>query len=190
MESTKQKLKDAFIKLYEEKSTRQITIKDISETANIYRGTFYYYYDDIYALYDDIQNDVISIAKNNILPLVMNLISGNMAGQAPLVSSLYGEYENIIRLFIVEKPDSKTINEIKKVISHTVLSKFNLSEEQLPDELRYMLEFVSSGQISVIGLWITEGRSLEVEKLFQVMRINLSGFLKFVSSFASGNSMG
>ena len=40
---------DSFVKMLSQKPFDKITIKDIIEGCGLNRGTFYYYYDDIYA---------------------------------------------------------------------------------------------------------------------------------------------
>lgn len=54
---TKRLLKEALIELLLEKDLSHITIKDLSDRADINRSTFYSHYVDIYELLDEITND-------------------------------------------------------------------------------------------------------------------------------------
>ncbi|MCD8048513.1 MAG: TetR/AcrR family transcriptional regulator [Clostridia bacterium] len=61
---TKKAIKDAFMKLLDEKPFEAITVKDIAAECGINRNTFYYNYKDIYALTDDIlQEEIRAVAK-------------------------------------------------------------------------------------------------------------------------------
>ncbi len=51
---TKKAIVDSFLKLLREKQLDKITIKDIVEDCGINRNTFYYHFDDIPALVEDI----------------------------------------------------------------------------------------------------------------------------------------
>lgn len=63
---TKKAIIDTFIELLGEKPLDKITVKDIVERCEINRGTFYYYYADIYALIEDIfENEVLRIAGDH-----------------------------------------------------------------------------------------------------------------------------
>ena len=57
---TKRAIRNAFAKLLSEKEIDEITIRDISELAEINRKTFYRYYGGIYQVVDEIENEVVS----------------------------------------------------------------------------------------------------------------------------------
>jgi AcrR family transcriptional regulator len=65
---TKNEIKKSFIALLNEKEFDKITIKEISKKCGINRNTFYYHYEDIYALLDDVLmtevNNVINDCNN------------------------------------------------------------------------------------------------------------------------------
>ena len=51
---TRQAIMDAFLRLLLKKPFRKITVRDIVEECGVNRTTFYYYYQDIYAIVEDI----------------------------------------------------------------------------------------------------------------------------------------
>lgn len=67
---TKKQLTKALTKLLLEKSLKDISILELTELADINRGTFYLHYKDIYDLYEQIENEIInefdSIIKGNL----------------------------------------------------------------------------------------------------------------------------
>lgn len=56
---TKKALKEAFFELLSKKSIDQITIKDITSHCGVSRNTFYYHYEDITALLEEIMMGVV-----------------------------------------------------------------------------------------------------------------------------------
>lgn len=54
MKNTEQMIIDTFLKLVEEKTLDKITIQDIADGCGINRNTFYYHFDDIYSLIEQI----------------------------------------------------------------------------------------------------------------------------------------
>ena len=51
---TKQAIMDAFLRLLQHKPFRKVTVRDIVEECGVNRTTFYYYYQDIYAIVEDL----------------------------------------------------------------------------------------------------------------------------------------
>lgn len=47
---TRKRLSDALITLLMQKPVREITVRELTELANVSRGTFYFHYTDIYDL--------------------------------------------------------------------------------------------------------------------------------------------
>ena len=56
-ELTKKAIKESFLKLLEEKSYSSITVKDIVADCGVNRNTFYYHYQDMPALLEEIVRD-------------------------------------------------------------------------------------------------------------------------------------
>ena len=52
--TTKELIYRTFLDLLRQKPFDKITVRDIVESANINRNTFYYYYSDIYELLEEI----------------------------------------------------------------------------------------------------------------------------------------
>jgi len=61
---TKQAIYASFLKLLNDRPLDQISVKDIVDDCGVNRKTFYYYYQDIYALIDDyFKNELDGVAK-------------------------------------------------------------------------------------------------------------------------------
>lgn len=61
---TKKNLKDTFIKMLSSKPFEQVTVKELCDTSNTSRVTFYTHYSDKYELIDDISRDMIKMAQD------------------------------------------------------------------------------------------------------------------------------
>ena len=58
-QKTKRALKNVLVDLLQTRNLQTISIKEITDLADISRGTFYLHFDDIFALYQSIEFDVI-----------------------------------------------------------------------------------------------------------------------------------
>ena len=99
---TKQRLYQALITLLQQKSLREITVRELTELAGISRGTFYFHYADIYALMDQMEaaqlarlNDLMdtlipSISQEDAPPALVALFT-YMTENPDLCQALYGK---------------------------------------------------------------------------------------------------
>lgn len=65
---TKKAIKTTFIKLLGERPLNQITVKDIVETCGINRNSFYYHFNDIPSLIDEIINETVDFIAKEYRP--------------------------------------------------------------------------------------------------------------------------
>ncbi|WP_303754711.1 TetR/AcrR family transcriptional regulator [Enterococcus sp. S86.2] len=56
---TKKVLQESLAVLFNEKKLENITIRELTDYADVHRSTFYAHYEDIYALYTEIEDSVI-----------------------------------------------------------------------------------------------------------------------------------
>lgn len=59
-------IRDAFLQLRADKPLEHITVKELSELAEISKATFYLHYKDIYDLSEQLQNEIIQRILDNI----------------------------------------------------------------------------------------------------------------------------
>ncbi len=57
---TKALLTDAFLSLLKTKSFHDITVKELCETADVNRGTFYLHYKDIYEMMERLEEEIVT----------------------------------------------------------------------------------------------------------------------------------
>lgn len=163
---TKRAIKDAFLQLRAKKPLERITIKELSDIAEISKATFYLHYKDIYDLSEQLQNEVIQdilgtvlqdeaalmdmeqISKNLYVAfcsrqhLIDILFSGNQA------SALPGSIEQGIKNSIYRiKPESKEDAVFNVLLSYQIqggLYAYMENRKMLGDEsILYLLDETS-----------------------------------------------
>lgn len=125
---TKQQLKQALISLLEQKNTNQITIKDITKTANISRGTFYNNYrskeDLIKEVLDDIVLDLLHMLRQpyktqdwlvfgNLKPFANNLFEYISEKSSIYTAVINSDLLPTFREKLIEVWNNHTIHDIK-----------------------------------------------------------------------------
>lgn len=125
---TKRSIKNAFLKLRSKKSIEQITIKELSEEAEISKATFYLHYRDIYDLSDTLGIEIIeNIVKGISNP--DNIIESPAAFTRELAFAFLAQ-KNIIDLLFSGSQEYKLVCQIEQAIRKLV---FALHPEYIGD---------------------------------------------------------
>lgn len=137
VERTRKSIINAFIELRSRKQIEKITIKELSELAYINKATFYRHYEDIYALSEELENELIekcleSIPEHDLFfeSNGIRLITEALSSQGQLFRIIFsGSREELaiskIETFMKEKyfklrPDK--LNDLKVNVMFTALA--------------------------------------------------------------------
>lgn len=159
---TKQLIKEAFIDLMEKSPINKITVKEICAMADVNRSTFYAHYCDQYELFEEIQEDIISITpaislyeKKNVyenLTEFFKFIDRNKKIYKILFENSTGVYFRNRVLNKVFKRDEKDIDWIK-------------NEMKLSDTMHFKMLMCAFGGITMVEKWIFGEFDCDGEKL-------------------------
>ncbi len=188
-ESAKIKIDEAFLKLYEEKNIDRITIKEITERAEVYRGTFYYYYNDIYEIYAQMENRMTEIIESELSEIIVAFIEGNITENIKLLEDFYYQYENLISLFLIKKPNIKMMNQIKEIAKKIVINKLGLDYYNLPDDISYVIEFIASGQQGLITKWLKDSKKMDIQSFGDIIKTCTQSSIQYIVSYANANKI-
>lgn len=168
--NTKDKIKIAFLNLYKENSIEKISIKQITDAANVYRGTFYYYFDDIYFLLNELENDFLKELKKFSNKVISFIMLNDVDSFSKFLDDFFTENETIIDLFLIKKPNATFIKKTKEFAKSIVLKSFNIRRESLSLEQEFLLEYMSSASLSIWIMWIENKRNIQPPDLIKLLR--------------------
>ncbi len=163
---TQKAIMNAFLEILEYKTLDKITVKDIIESTEINRNTFYYYYEDIYDLLDHIFNAEIE----------------KVLSEAPKNATFYEEYIRAASILINNRQAIIHIyNSKSRMLLFTYLEtvtnvfverfvkeravKYELSEEGI----KYITSFYSTAIVGNTLHWINKGMSSYSEKVIKMI---------------------
>lgn len=166
---TQKLLKDSLIELMEEKEFKNISVKDITERADLNRGTFYLHYSDTYHLLQDIEEEVLlsfqemidcykhGFQRDTLLPVlnpIIDYISENSA---------------ICKILFENNASTDFLNRFHSLIHKNGLeiieTMFPRAEDSIAD---CFFEFVTYGLIGMLRQWIDTGQKLPKKRLAEL----------------------
>ena len=102
---TQRSIREAFLQLRGKKPLERITVKELTELAEISKATFYLHYQDIYDLSDRLQQEVIEATMQQILQpeaflanptdFMQELVSA-FAAQRPVIQVLFSGHQSAV----------------------------------------------------------------------------------------------
>ena len=162
-------LKEGLLSLLEQKDFKDITAKDITEQADLNRGTFYLHYGDTKELLGSIEDDIVS----GIQAIIDEHIDEEEQSDslAPVLDVLIDEiiaHRKTVHLLLQNSDVSALFEKLRELVykngAGIVQRKFAFSTREQVD---YYLSFVSFGLVGIVKLWFQSDMSFPKETLIQ-----------------------
>ena len=173
---TERELKKAFLSLLAEKPIDKITIKDLTDRADINRGTFYLHYTDIYDLFSEIEKETINKVneatekhtpqelKKDIYPLIHDLFAG------------IDENREIFTMLFENNRNSDFSEKITNAIKIKCYYDWDaIFKDANKDNYGVYSSFIISGCIGLIRYWVMYGNESVDEISDMAKRLIISG---------------
>jgi AcrR family transcriptional regulator len=161
---TKRLLRDALTELMEEKGFEGITVRDLTEKAEINRGTFYLHYRDKYDLLEQSEEEILQAIEAITLGIdpKIALTYTNQAEPFPVILKLFEFFQenaSFMKVVLGPKGDPsfqvKLKGLIKKIFLQNVAQLLNSEKMMVPVE--FFLSYVASAHLGVIQHWLENG---------------------------------
>lgn len=161
---TQKLLKQSLVELMSEKAFKDITIKDITDRADLNRGTFYLHFSDTYGLLMAMENDVLDDFQSMIDDYLHQEAKDTLRPVLIPVIHYIVENEEICRNLFENNASNDFLNKFKDLIyknGMAVIERLFPSCKSGP--YVYFFEFITYGLIGIIKNWL-EGGTLETEE--------------------------
>jgi len=171
-EKTKKVIREAFLILITENDISKITIKEISDLADINRKTFYAYYKDKYDLLDEIENEFIEKFVRMIDDFDFQILLSNPYEIFYQLTKLLHHNMGICELFINNDTlGNNLLEKIKNVMTEKLLTMMTNKVTSDDIFLSYINDFIVAGLISAYTKWFKSDRSISLEELSQELSL-------------------
>lgn len=193
---TRNSLRKALVYLMRRKKLEDINVQQITEAANITRGTFYLHYKDKQDFIDSAIEEVLNEFFNYVMVDSQSLSNAN--GQKVQVLSLQRAFQFIEKeadIFDVLLNDDKNNFFYKQLYGRLLdqLTKFYTEsiepEEQLEVPLNIQISFINSALLGLIRHWLDDGMiytphymAQSVTKMFEQLNSDHVILLDFFSN--------
>ena len=162
-------LKQGLMELLREKRFFQISVRDITERADMNRGTFYLHYPDTAALMRSVEDDMLSEAQALVDAHMPETVEKNSLRPIfePLLDYIVEHREECQALFDNDS-SSAFLEKIQALVYRNGVSLIRAwYTPQNEEEFAYLLNFVAFGLVGIIKAWLDRDMALPKEELIR-----------------------
>jgi len=155
---TKKLLTQALTELMQQKQVKEITVKELTDLADMNRGTFYLYYKDIFDMLEKIEDQMFEA-----LDRIVSLQEGeDMTRQArPILLKLFRfieENQEICRVLLSPNGDMSFLHRLNDVLREKCLQYYQATlRTPGEEEINYHYSFIVFGIAGLIRAWVARG---------------------------------
>lgn len=160
---TKKAIHKAMAQLIAEKDINDITVKEISDLADINRKTFYNYYSGIYQLVDEMEDRVVEyfaglIKKTDFEKaladpsIVFDMLYETIREHVDFIDALFADGRNASLMH-------KVISKLIEMTSDAAAETFHVD----PAKAEIIVRFIFAGEIAVYQNWYHSDRQIPIK---------------------------
>lgn len=159
---TKAALLKELIVLLNEKDIKDISVKELSERADINRGTFYLHYSDVFDMLDKVEEELFEEfyeVFNHSRP------DFDASKPLPLLLDLFHQIDkqrDLVQIFLGPHGDIAFLNRMTSFVSHYIADIWEANHGKITN-LPYFNAFIVSGCVGLIKEWLN-GEKQAVQK--------------------------
>lgn len=174
---TKKNIRQTFLQLLSEKSLTQLTVKELSEQADINRKTFYMYYSNIEEILSELEDELV---QKLVLVFEKELFDREVFDSYSFFENLNLAIQGDIELYRTLNHSDllpHLILRAKNALIDVFFRKYNIPADS--DSERYILytEYAASGILSMYTKWFSNDFHMSLEELTKTAaEITLYGF--------------
>ena len=154
---TRKMLTQALTQLMQEKQIKEITVRELTDLADMNRGTFYLYYRDVYDMLEKLEDGMFDALDN-----IAALHETDAARQEtkPILLDIFRFVEDnqeIVRVLLSPHGDMKFLHRLYDVIREKCLTGFPYAAVADPKneaDFDYRFSFVIYGAAGLIRAWV------------------------------------
>ena len=155
---TRRQLRECLISLLKEKKVQDITVRELTDMADLNRGTFYLHYKDVFDLLEKTEAEL----QDEFNQLVLKHDAVDLKQRpAVIFNEIYSlVYENadLIEILLGENGDLNFVNRLKKLIREKCLKDWmEVFRTGNPAVFDAFFSYIASGCVGLVQYWLQTG---------------------------------
>ena len=155
-EQTKTNLRTAFWTQYTQKPLDKISIKEITDLAGYNRGTFYLYYNDVYDIFSQIEDELLDKIKIVIDASLQMNDTFDLSQQMGVLLELMQTHSHYATVLLSDQGDPRFVSRLKEIILPLLNRYFISPEKHDAYQTDLLSEFYLTGLLAAVSKWLSD----------------------------------
>lgn len=168
---TKTNIKKQFLSMYKSKPLRSIGVIEMVAACNIARSTFYFYFEDINALYMDCVRDAINYLESDISNVILCSVGQDIDQYVKALGTILlrlKEQSNVFQTLLIGSEGAAFRGLWIEAIYQNYLKTLSFSREFTKTQQNYLTHFFAAGTLSLFENWLLSGCKESPEEIAMV----------------------
>lgn len=163
---TRKLLRECLTKLLKQKKIQDITVREISDMADINRGTFYLHYKDVFDLMEQVETELLEELEDVLNKYEPGAFLTKPSGIFAEVFNLVKENSDMVAILIGENGDLNFVNRLNEIVREKCLKDWmELFRFGNTESFGAYYSFIVSGCIGIVQYWLTSDMKETPEQL-------------------------
>ena len=171
---TKKALKRVMLELLSKKDISKITVSELSELADIGRGTFYLHYVDPYDLLDKLEDEMLEQITSHTPPLMARWDHDGLLNHLETIWKYIYENKSAFDIMLNHRNGGRFMEKFRR---YCEIGAFAGHRQDLQEdyEQQYNITYVISGSLGIFLKWMEDGAPIPPDQLARIVRTMITG---------------
>lgn len=163
---TKRQLRAALTQLIAQKNVKEITVKELADTADINRGTFYIHYRDVYHLIEQTEQDILEEFRTLVRTGTEDPKKRDSRRFLTEIFAFFADNSEICIALISKNGDMRFLEQLKEAVKNRGFREWILTTSGIRQQnFDYCYEFIASGCVGLFQSWAENGMQEPPEEM-------------------------
>ena len=179
---TKKALRQGLVELLQRKKLKDISVRELTDEADLHRGTFYVHYRDIYDLYDKMWREAMAEIQDIFRQHPPEELRSSPGPLFQAIMEYAQENRDLCRMFFSPNGDQALARELEHIVEEKCLQDWPvLFPNRDLSDTEYLRVFIVDGCMGVVRRWVDTDMSKppremakQLDQLIQVTRASMA----------------
>ena len=155
---TKKLLRECLTHLLKEKKIQDITVRELTEMADLNRGTFYLHYKDVFDLLEQTEEELLTAFRQLLNRLDAKNSDNELVPVFEEIFSMVQENGDLVEILLGENGDLNFLNRLKALIREKCLENWmEMFRGGNSSDFEACSAFIVAGSVGLVQHWLQTG---------------------------------